>query len=77
MHPEFEKAAQELKKQGKPIPFAKVDATAETELGSKYGVSGYPTMKIFRRGQAFSYNDEGREKYGTFRASALVSKILS
>ncbi|NP_001088331.1 protein disulfide isomerase family A member 4 L homeolog precursor [Xenopus laevis] len=61
--PEYEKAAQELSKRSPPIPLAKVDATVESSLGSKYGVTGFPTLKIFRKGKAFDYNGP-REKYG-------------
>ncbi|KAM8967809.1 protein disulfide-isomerase A4 isoform 2-T2 [Pelodytes ibericus] len=61
--PEYEKAAQELSKRTPAIPLAKVDASAETELGTKYGVTGYPTLKIFRKGKAYDYNGP-RENYG-------------
>lgn len=61
--PEYEKAAQELSQRSPPIPLAKVDATVESELGSRFGVTGYPTLKIFRKGKAFDYNGP-REKYG-------------
>ncbi|KAM4706288.1 protein disulfide-isomerase A4 [Rhinophrynus dorsalis] len=61
--PEYEKAAQELSKRSPAIPLAKVDATVETELGTKFGVSGFPTLKIFRKGKAFDYNGP-REKFG-------------
>lgn len=61
--PEYEKAAQELSQRTPPIPLAKVDATAEAELASRFGVTGYPTLKIFRKGKAFDYNGP-REKYG-------------
>ncbi|CAM2105844.1 unnamed protein product [Caretta caretta] len=61
--PEYEKAAQELSKRTPPIPLAKVDAIAETDLAKKFDVSGYPTLKIFRKGKPFDYNGP-REKYG-------------
>jgi protein disulfide isomerase len=52
--PEYAEAATVLKKDG--VELAKVDATAETASASKYGVSGYPTLKIFRNGVASDYN---------------------
>lgn len=61
--PEYEKAAKELSQRSPPIPLAKVDATVENELASRFGVTGYPTLKIFRKGKAFDYNGP-REKYG-------------
>jgi protein disulfide isomerase len=53
--PEYEKAATELLKNDPPINLAKVDATAETELGTRFGVRGYPTIKIFRNGEHTEY----------------------
>eukprot|EP00045_Choanoeca_perplexa_P005880 m.49191 g.49191 ORF g.49191 m.49191 type:complete len:475 (+) comp13348_c0_seq1:76-1500(+) len=48
--PEFEKAAGILGRADPKVTLAAVDATEEKALGSKYGVSGYPTLKIFRNG---------------------------
>nr|AXL95384.1 protein disulfide isomerase [Conus ermineus] len=60
--PKYEKAAKALKAGPEPIILAKVDATAETELASQYGVSGYPSLKVFRKGRAFEYKGQ-REQY--------------
>ncbi len=39
-----------------PIPLAKVDATVERSLSDKFGVTGYPTLKLLRNGKRFDYN---------------------
>ena len=52
-----------MKKETPPVAFAKVDATAETELGTRFEVQGYPTLKIFRKGKPFDY-DGPREEEG-------------
>ena len=74
MAPEYEKAAKELKKTNSLVTLAKVDATVEKDLAAKYGVSGYPTMKIFRKGRVHSYNGEARDMRGK---SSLQSIRLS
>lgn len=48
LEPEWNKAATELL--GK-IKVAKVDATANTKLASRFGINGYPTIKIFPPGE--------------------------
>jgi len=59
--PFLEKAAQSLKTQENPILIGKVDATIESELGTKYGVTGYPTMKVFRKGKISEYKGPREE----------------
>ncbi|KAM9826957.1 protein disulfide-isomerase A4 [Neosynchiropus ocellatus] len=61
--PEYEKAAQDLSQRTPPIPLAKVDATTENELATRFDVTGYPTLKIFRKGKVFDYNGP-RERFG-------------
>ncbi|ORZ22330.1 thioredoxin-like protein [Absidia repens] len=50
--PEYELAATELK--GK-IPLAKVDCTENEAICQEHGVQGYPTMKVFRKGESTEY----------------------
>uniref|UniRef100_A0A8C6U5L7 protein disulfide-isomerase n=1 Tax=Neogobius melanostomus TaxID=47308 RepID=A0A8C6U5L7_9GOBI len=46
--PDFEKAATKLKG---TVQLAKVDCTVNTETCSRFGVTGYPALKIFRNGR--------------------------
>ncbi|XP_041652276.1 protein disulfide-isomerase A3 [Cheilinus undulatus] len=62
--PEYEAAATRLKG---VVPLAKVDCTANSNVCSKYGISGYPTLKIFRDGE------ESGPYEGPRNADAIVS----
>jgi len=53
--PEYAKAAKELKKKSPSIPLAKVDCTVETGVANRFGVKGYPTLKVFRSGVSSEY----------------------
>ncbi|XP_038077413.1 protein disulfide-isomerase A4-like [Patiria miniata] len=64
--PEYAKAAQTMKKADPPVLFAKVDATAEADLAQRYEVTGYPTLKIFRKGEASNYEGP-RDEAGIVR----------
>ncbi|KAG7471533.1 disulfide-isomerase A3-like [Solea senegalensis] len=48
LSPEFDRAASRLKG---IVQLAKVDCTAHSETCGRFGVSGYPTLKIFRSGK--------------------------
>lgn len=61
--PKYEKAAQQLKTHDPPIPLAVVDATQEKDLASQYDISGFPTLKVFRKGRASEYKGQ-REAMG-------------
>uniref|UniRef100_UPI00398E96A9 protein disulfide-isomerase A3-like n=1 Tax=Pristiophorus japonicus TaxID=55135 RepID=UPI00398E96A9 len=64
--PEYEIAATKLK--GK-VPLAKVDCTVNTNTCTKYGVSGYPTLKLFRDGEESGSYD------GPRTADGIVSQL--
>lgn len=67
--PEYEKAATALKKIDPAIPLAKVDCTSDNgkDTCSKYGVSGYPTLKIFKNGEFASEYNGPRDSDGIIK----------
>ncbi|XP_054158254.1 protein disulfide-isomerase A3-like [Oppia nitens] len=64
--PEYESAATALKNNDPPVPLAKVDCTSDggKDICSEYGVSGYPTLKIFKGGEFASEYNGPRESDG-------------
>ena len=73
--PTFEKVADDLggsttKKSNKKLRFEKVDCVALAPLAKKYGVQGYPTIKIIR-------GDNDMDEYEGSREEHEFSKYLS
>ena len=68
--PEYEIAATELAASDPPIPLAKVDCPANSDLCGRFGVTGYPTLKIFRGG-AFSDDYSGPRSAGEVDCTEL------
>jgi len=65
LKPEFEKAAKSLLKEDPPVTLAKVDCTeAGKDTCNKFGVSGYPTIKIFRSGEISKEYNGPRDSAG-------------
>jgi len=62
--PEYEKAATKLKSNDPPVALGKVDCTVEKKTCDKFGVSGFPTLKIFRNGELSSDYEGPREADG-------------
>lgn len=61
MAPAYSKLATRMKAQENGAAIAKVDATVESELGSKYGVQGFPTLKLFLNGEPVDYSGAREE----------------
>lgn len=55
MAPAYSKVAKRFKVHENPIPIAKVDSTVETELGTRFGIKGFPTLKFFIEGTPIDY----------------------
>jgi protein disulfide isomerase len=69
--PEYAAAAAELKASGNKAVLAKVDADSESDLGSRYGVKGFPTLKWFVNGKM-----QDREYDGGRTAKSIVSWVI-
>ncbi|XP_062025554.1 protein disulfide-isomerase 5-2 [Rosa rugosa] len=68
LSPELDAAAPKLASLKNPIVIAKVNADKYTSLARKYGVDGYPTLKLFIHGVPQEYN-------GPRKADLLVSYL--
>ncbi len=71
LEPEWNQAASELK--GK-VKVAKLDATVHQQIASRFGVRGYPTIKVFPPGQKTQSSVESYD--GPREASGIVSIAL-
>ncbi|KZT60221.1 hypothetical protein CALCODRAFT_492806 [Calocera cornea HHB12733] len=65
--PHYEEAATQLKDKG--IKLAKVDCVANADLCQDNGVSGYPTLKVYRNGTPAEYG-------GNRKTEGIVSYML-
>lgn len=83
--PEWAQAATNLKDQ---VKVAKVDATVEKRLASKYGINGYPTIKIFLPGtkdpedyngprDAAGITSTGLNKLSRLNKPVVIPQLLS
>lgn len=59
LDPDYKKAAGKSK-----IPLAKVDVTVEKELGKRFSIQGYPTLKFWQEGKEPIDYDGGRDADG-------------
>jgi len=56
LKPEWKKLAELLKTENSKVKLAKVEAYDEKKLAEEYGVEGYPTIKLFIKGQPVNYH---------------------
>ncbi|XP_041105598.1 protein disulfide-isomerase A6-like [Polyodon spathula] len=63
LEPEWAAAAAEVKEQTKgKVKLGAVDATVHQMLASRYGIQGFPTIKVFRKGEQPEDYEGGRSK---------------
>ena len=65
MEPAYSKLAQRMKAETDGVAIGKVDSTVENDLGTRYGVQGFPTLKLFINGEPVDYSG-GREEEPMF-----------
>ena len=70
--PEYERAATKLKSNDPPIALVKVDCTTEKTTCDKFGVSGFPTLKIFRNGEMSGDYEGPRESDGIIKVCYYI-----
>jgi len=80
MKADYAKAAQELTQAKVSHVLAAVDATVETELGKRFAIRGYPTLKFFRNGVEVEDYKGGRTRkdivaYVTEKAASLRNEL--
>ncbi|MGH0166501.1 UNVERIFIED_CONTAM: hypothetical protein FKN15_000331, partial [Acipenser sinensis] len=63
LEPEWAAAASEVKEQTKgKVKLGAVDATVHQMLASRYGIQGFPTIKVFRKGEQPEDYEGGRSR---------------
>lgn len=64
MVPAYTELAQHMKGEtgDNVVAIAKVDATVHNELASRFGVQGFPTLKLFMNGEPVDYSSGARDK---------------
>lgn len=72
--PEWSRAATLLKDS---VKLGKLDATAETKIASRYGVQGYPTIKVFPPGEKGAPEDYSGPREADGIVKAALNKLES
>lgn len=72
LHPEYDKAAESL---GGVVNLGRVNCDDEKELAHRFGVQGFPTIKIFNAGKEAKKSPEDYQYART--AGALVNTVMS
>jgi len=71
--PTYEQLATQLK--GK-VNVAKIDCTVERELGNRFGIRGYPTIKFLQEGKLYEYTgDRAAASFVSFVSDGYKSVI--
>jgi len=72
LHPEYDKAAESL---GGVVNIGRVNCDDEKDLAMRYGIKGFPTIKIFNAGKEYKQSPDDYQSARS--ASAIVGTLLS
>jgi protein disulfide-isomerase A1 len=73
LKPIYEEAAKSVNDAGIDAVVAALDATAEEDVASQFGIQGFPTLKLFRNGKPAGEYDGSRTAEGIFEFLELQS----
>lgn len=75
LKPEYAKAATQLKERGVPCKLAKLDGSKHGKVASRFGVKGFPALKVFR-GSIHSHKDleVSRDAHGIVEGMTKLSR---
>lgn len=76
MAPDYKELGAKFNVEGSKIKIAKVDSTIHKEFSGKFGIEGFPTLKLFVNGEPIDYSGERtKEAISTFIANKIKTGI--
>lgn len=76
MAPDYKELGAKFNVEGSKIKIAKVDSTVHKEFSGKFGIEGFPTLKLFVNGEPIDYSGERtKEAISTFIANKIKTEI--
>ena len=76
MAPDYKELGAKYNVDGSRVKIAKVDSTIHKEFSGKYGIEGFPTLKLFVNGEPIDYSGERtKDAITSFISNKIKSEI--